>query len=98
MPKLKNILITYPRLRKGEKLLFWILDKIMDCEVHVVCFSPNVHKYNIARSVEHSSRFVIKLFFVYYYGSFFLASQDKVQNSCRLPEILLFCSVQLFCA
>ena len=49
MPKIyehaKNIL--WPR--KGEELLFWILDKIME----IVCFSANVRQCNITFSVVH---------------------------------------------
>ena len=38
------------RPRKGEALLFWILHKIM---VEIICFSDDVHRCNIAISVEH---------------------------------------------
>ena len=48
--RLKNAQIrTYPRLRKSEKLLFWILHKIME----IICFSANVRQCNIASSVVH---------------------------------------------
>ena len=41
----KNIL----RLRKGQELLFWILQKITE----TTCFSVHVHQCNIAFSVVH---------------------------------------------
>ena len=36
MSRIQEVLRTLPRLRKGEELLFWILDKIMEkCVSHL---------------------------------------------------------------
>ena len=47
--KIAQNLRIYPRLKKGEERLFWILYKIKD----ILCFSANVRQCNIAYSVLH---------------------------------------------
>ena len=45
----KNMLGTYPRLRKDGEHLFWILHKIME----IAFFSANVRQCNIVFRVVH---------------------------------------------
>ena len=52
------MLSTYPRLRKGEEFLFWILHKIME----IILFLANVHQCNIAFGVVCLYKFVLNLF------------------------------------
>ena len=48
MAKIKHMLRTYPRMRKSDEPLFWILCKIME----IPCFSVNFRQCsNIAYSV-----------------------------------------------
>ena len=64
-----------PTPRKGEKLLFWMPDKIMA----VVCFSVNVRKCNIAHSVDHVELCFQSFFYLLIttFLSFFVAAQGN---------------------
>ena len=46
---IKNMLRIYPRLRKGEELIVWMLHKI----VEIICFSANIHHCILAFSGVH---------------------------------------------
>ena len=50
MPEIEKHAKNLLRLRKGEEILFWILQKIM---MKNICFSAIVHQCNIAFSFVH---------------------------------------------
>ena len=56
-PKFKNMLRTYPRLRKGKELLFWILHKV----TAIIVSRLNVCHCNIIYSVVLLNIFFYKL-------------------------------------
>ena len=71
MPKIKNALRTYPRLRKGGEFLLCIVHKIMG-----TFFSRlNVHQLHIAFCAVHVQGCFIKYFLFIILFSFFLAVQ-----------------------
>ena len=43
------MLRTYPKLRKGEERLSWILHKVME----ILCLAANISQCNIAFSIVH---------------------------------------------
>ena len=59
-PNFKITLRTNPRLRKGEELSFWIMQKIMT----ILCFPATVRQCNIACSVVHV-QLGFKIIFIY---------------------------------
>ena len=52
-----------PKVEKGEALLFWILQKIIE----MTCFSAKIHQCNIAYSVVRVDKFVSKSLSSYMY-------------------------------
>ena len=92
-PKFKNMLRTYPRLRKGKELLFWILHKV----TAIIVSRLNVRHCNIIYSVVLLNIFFINCYlsFLCVYASGWLC-ECKITTAHPIPTILFQNILRIF--